>query len=34
VVKDANGPLGLILTSPGQTYAVSIFIEHFIDVSG
>ena len=24
------GTLGLILTSPGQTYAVSIFIEHFI----
>ncbi|MCL4301003.1 MAG: hypothetical protein KJ077_35040 [Anaerolineae bacterium] len=24
------GSLGLILTSPGQTYAVSIFIEHFI----
>ena len=24
------GTLGLIMTSPGQTYAVSIFIEHFI----
>ncbi len=24
------GALGLIMTSPGQTYAVSIFIEHFI----
>ncbi len=24
------GTIGLILTSPGQTYAVSIFIEHFI----
>lgn len=24
------GTVGLILTSPGQTYAVSIFIEHFI----
>lgn len=26
----AAGALGLIMTSPGQTYAVSIFIEHFI----
>jgi len=26
----AAGALGLILTSPGQTYAVSIFIDHFI----
>lgn len=26
----AAGTLGLILTSPGQTYSVSIFIEHFI----
>lgn len=25
------GTLGLIMTSPGQTYAVSIFIEHFIE---
>ena len=24
------GTLGMIMTSPGQTYAVSIFIEHFI----
>ena len=24
------GALGLIMTSPGQTYAISIFIEHFI----
>lgn len=24
------GTLGLVMTSPGQTYAVSIFIEHFI----
>ncbi len=24
------GTLGIIMTSPGQTYAVSIFIEHFI----
>lgn len=24
------GTLGLVLTSPGQTYAVSVFIEHFI----
>lgn len=26
----AVGTLGIIMTSPGQTYAVSIFIEHFI----
>ena len=26
----AMGTLGMIMTSPGQTYAVSIFIEHFI----
>ncbi len=26
----AVGTLGMIMTSPGQTYAVSIFIEHFI----
>ena len=26
----AVGTLGVIMTSPGQTYAVSIFIEHFI----
>ena len=26
----AAGTLGLILTSPGQTYSISIFIEHFI----
>jgi MFS transporter, OFA family, oxalate/formate antiporter len=26
----AVGALGLIMTSPGQTYAVSIFVEHFI----
>ena len=26
----AGGALGMIMTSPGQTYAVSIFIEHFI----
>jgi MFS family permease len=25
------GTIGLTMTSPGQTYAVSIFIEHFID---
>ena len=27
----AVGTLGVIMTSPGQTYAVSIFIEHFIE---
>ena len=26
----AVGALGLVMTSPGQTYSVSIFIEHFI----
>lgn len=26
----AAGTLGMIMTSPGQTYAVSVFIEHFI----
>ena len=26
----ATGTLGIIMTSPGQTYTVSIFIEHFI----
>lgn len=26
----AAGTLGIVMTSPGQTYAVSIFIEHFI----
>lgn len=26
----AAGTLGIIMTSPGQTYAVSVFIEHFI----
>lgn len=26
----AAGTLGIIMTSPGQTYAVSIFTEHFI----
>jgi MFS transporter, OFA family, oxalate/formate antiporter len=26
----AVGALGIIMTSPGQTYAVSIFVEHFI----
>ncbi len=26
----AAGTLGLVMTSPGQTYAISIFIEHFI----
>lgn len=26
----AVGAVGLVLTSPGQTYAISIFIEHFI----
>jgi len=30
----AAGTLGLIMTSPGQTYAVSIFIEHFINDLG
>lgn len=30
----AVGTLGVIMTSPGQTYAVSIFIEHFIDDLG
>ena len=30
----AVATLGLIMTSPGQTYAVSIFIEHFIDDLG
>jgi MFS transporter, OFA family, oxalate/formate antiporter len=25
-----SGSLGMIMTSPGQTYAVSVFIEHFI----
>ena len=29
-----TGTLGLIMTSPGQTYAVSIFIEHFINDLG
>jgi hypothetical protein len=28
------GTLGLIMTSPGQTYTVSIFIEHFIEDLG
>jgi len=28
------GTLGMIMTSPGQTYAVSIFIEHFITELG
>jgi sugar phosphate permease len=28
------GTLGMIMTSPGQTYAVSIFIEHFISDLG
>ena len=28
------GTLGLIMTAPGQTYAVSIFIEHFINDLG
>lgn len=27
----AVGTLGMVMTSPGQTYAVSIFIEHFIE---
>lgn len=27
----AAGSLGLVMTSPGQTYTVSIFVEHFID---
>lgn len=30
----AAGTLGLIMTSPGQTYAVSVFIEHFIQDLG
>ena len=30
----AVGTLGVIMTSPGQTYAVSIFIEHFIEDLG
>ena len=30
----AVGTLGLIMTSPGQTYAVSIFTEHFINDLG
>jgi MFS family permease len=30
----AVGTLGLIMTSPGQTYSVSIFIEHFIENLG
>ncbi|MDX1665501.1 MAG: MFS transporter, partial [Candidatus Promineifilaceae bacterium] len=30
----AVGTLGVIMTSPGQTYAVSIFIEHFIQDLG
>ncbi len=28
------GTLGMIMTSPGQTYSVSIFIEHFINDLG
>ncbi|WP_089936636.1 MFS transporter [Candidatus Entotheonella palauensis] len=28
------GTLGLVMTSPGQTYSISIFIEHFIDDLG
>jgi MFS transporter, OFA family, oxalate/formate antiporter len=27
----AAGSLGLVMTSPGQTYTISIFVEHFID---
>lgn len=30
----AAGTLGVVMTSPGQTYAVSIFIEHFISDLG
>jgi MFS transporter, OFA family, oxalate/formate antiporter len=30
----AAGTLGIVMTSPGQTYAVSIFIEHFINDLG
>lgn len=30
----AAGTFGIIMTSPGQTYTVSIFVEHFIDDLG